>query len=32
MSEAKRRYERWKQEREKELEEIAQNISERINF
>ncbi|HST51424.1 MAG TPA: hypothetical protein VLJ61_05375, partial [Pyrinomonadaceae bacterium] len=32
ISEAKRRYGRWKQEREKELEEIAQNISERINF
>ncbi|HZT57096.1 MAG TPA: glycosyltransferase family 39 protein [Pyrinomonadaceae bacterium] len=32
MAEAKRRYERWKQEREKELEDIAQDISERIDF
>jgi hypothetical protein len=32
MAEAQRRYERWKQEREKELEDIAQNISERIDF
>src|SRR2546423_1092119 len=31
-AEAQRRYARWKQRREKELEEIAQNISERINF
>ena len=31
-AEAQRRYARWKQGREKELEEIAQNISERINF
>ncbi|MDT5159222.1 MAG: hypothetical protein QOH51_3579, partial [Acidobacteriota bacterium] len=31
-AEAQRRYERWKTEREKELETIAQDISERINF
>src|SRR2546421_582413 len=31
-AESRRRYARWKQGREKELEEIAQNISERINF
>jgi hypothetical protein len=31
-AEAKRRYERWKHERENDLEKIAQNISERINF
>jgi activator of 2-hydroxyglutaryl-CoA dehydratase len=32
MAEAQRRYERWKREREKELEDIAQDISERIDF
>jgi hypothetical protein len=31
-AEAHRRYERWKREREKELENIAQDISERIDF
>jgi 4-amino-4-deoxy-L-arabinose transferase-like glycosyltransferase len=32
MAEAQRRYDRWKREREKELEDIAQDISERIDF